>query len=228
MIKAENVSKRYGGVWALRSVSLSVPRGQIAAVIGQNGCGKSTLLSILAGMLAPDSGQVNLNGRAGFLAQGDSLFEELTVWDNLAFWASAAKLPAKQARNSPYIRLLGLEELLRKRVDRLSGGMRRRVAVCTALLHDPDILLLDEPFSGLDMIYRHELCVCLLELRAKKGKTILYTTHSAEELRALSDITLLLADGRIALSQSTGELFQQSEIQDKLLNMIRGGNTDGS
>ncbi len=205
-----------------------MPRGQIAAVIGPNGCGKSTLLAMLAGVLRPDEGSVLCAlppRQIGYVAQGDCLFEELSVTDNLMFWGAAAGLTAKAAARSPFAGLLGLDEFAKKRVSRLSGGMRRRVALCTALLGDPGLLLLDEPFTGLDMIYKQELASCLLELRAKGGKTILYTTHSADELGSLSDVTLLLANGRLIWSRETRALLGQGNLQDILTPYIRGAKT---
>jgi len=232
-IEAEAVAKSYGAQQILSGASFFVDTGQIAAIAGKNGSGKSTLLAIAAATLKPDGGRVLLGGedpfkspglrkRIGYVAQGDCLFEELTVRDNLTFWAAAADIPGSGALRSPYISLLGLEPFLRKRVSRLSGGMRRRAAVCASLLSDPDYLLLDEPFAGLDLLYRQELATCLLKLR-NMGKTLLYTTHSPEELIQLSDITFLLAHGKIISCQNTKDLIRQGvDIQQLLISLIKG------
>ena len=217
----------------LKDVSFAVATGQIAAIIGKNGCGKSTLLSIAAGLLRPDDGRVLLGGenpftqpalrrKIGYVAQGDCLFEELTVADNLQFWASAAGIAREAARAGPFVELLGLGDFWRKRVCDLSGGMRRRAAICAALLSDPLYILLDEPFSGLDLIYREELSGFLRKLKAL-GKTLLYTTHSPEELASLSDVALLLSDGRIARQEDTKSISKnQADLQAVFLSYLKG------
>ena len=227
------MSKTYGNRQILNSVSFEVKPGTVAAIIGRNGCGKSTLLAVAAGVLRPDSGRVLLDGqdpathpnlrrRLGYVAQGDSLFEELSVGDNLRFWGSACGLASSAVTSSPFVELLELGEFWQKRVSRLSGGMRRRAAICAALLHDPEYILLDEPFSGLDMLYRQELS-CFLRKMKEMGKTIVYTTHSPEELAALGDSALLLRDGQIlreeniSAHQNTG-----TDLQMLFLSYLKG------
>ena len=217
----------------LSGVDFVVETGTIAAIVGKNGCGKSTLLSIAATMLRPDSGRVLLSGSdpfadpglrrsIGYVAQGDSLFEELSVGDNLRFWASAAGISREQMLNSPFVELLGLNAFWKKRVSQLSGGMRRRVAICAALLGDPLYIMLDEPFSGLDMLYRRELAGFLREMRTM-GKTLLYTTHSPEELSALSDVALLLSGGRIVRREEMrGQDKNTTDLQELFLSYLKG------
>jgi len=227
------VSKTYGKRQVLGHVSFAVESGTVAAIIGKNGCGKSTLLAVCAGVLRPDSGQVLLRGKdtatqpnlrrcIGYLAQGDSLFEELSVGDNLRFWGSAAGLCASGVTGSPFVELLGLGDFWQKRVSRLSGGMRRRTAICAALLGDPEYILLDEPFSGLDMIYRQELSAFLNKMR-EMGKTIIYTTHSPEELAALGDTALLLQDGQILREENIrAHLSGGADLQALFLSYLKG------
>ena len=232
MLSVERVRKKYGAVAVLDGVSFDVPPGQVAAIVGRNGCGKSTLLAVMAAMLRPDSGRVLLDGqdplananlrrRIGYVAQGDSLFEELSVADNLRFWAGAAGIAQADTQRSPFVELLELDGFWRQRVSRLSGGMRRRVAICAALLADPQYILLDEPFSGLDMVYRQQLGQFLLELRAQ-GKTIVYTTHSPQELADLSDFALLLSGGQIARTLTAAELCE-ADLEQLFLHLIEGG-----
>lgn len=216
----------------LSGASFVVETGQIAAIIGKNGCGKSTLLSIAATMLRPDSGQVLLDGKdpfkdsrlrrlIGYVAQGDSLFDELSVGDNLRFWASAAGLSGSQLLKNPFVGLLGLGDFWKKRVSRLSGGMRRRAAICAALLGNPRYILLDEPFSGLDMIYRQELGAFLREMR-KMGKTLIYTTHSPEELM-LCDVAFLLSRGRVSRREDIPGLIESgADLQVLFLSYLKG------
>ena len=210
--------------------------GTVAAIIGKNGCGKSTLLAVAAGVLRPDSGRVQINNqdpakhpelrrRIGYLAQGDSLFEELSVGDNLRFWGSAAGLRSAAVANNPFAQLLELGEFWDKRVSRLSGGMRRRAAICAALLHDPEYILLDEPFSGLDMLYRQELG-CFLGKIKEMGKTIIYTTHSPEELAALGDTALLLRDGQILRRENiSAHLSSGADLGALFVSYLKGGDS---
>ncbi|MCL2578562.1 MAG: ABC transporter ATP-binding protein [Oscillospiraceae bacterium] len=233
MLKVESIGKSYGSAKILTDLSFEVQPGQIAAIVGKNGCGKSTLLSIIAGLLRPDSGRVLLGGedlsakprlraKVGYVAQGDCLFEELSVGENLRFWASASGLPGGEAANNPFVKLLELGGFWKKRVRDLSGGMRRRVAICAALLSDPAYILLDEPFSGLDLIYRQELTAFLLEMKGM-GKTLLFTTHSPEELTALSDTALLLSGGQITHTEDTHRLSDiHADLQSVFLSYLKG------
>ena len=231
LFAVEGISKKYGSATVLDNVSFSVGPGEIAAIVGKNGCGKSTLLAIAATLLRADSGAVLLDGRnpvadtslrrnIGYVAQGDSLFDELSVGDNLRFWAGAAGIPEAAAADSPFAALLGLDKFWNKRVSRLSGGMRRRAAICAALLGDPQYVLLDEPFTGLDMLYRQHLSGFLHRLR-ERGKTIVYTTHSPQELAELSDFALLLSGGRIARREDT-TASDGADLQKLFLSYIEG------
>ena len=233
MLRVEQVSKSYGSGQVLSSVSFEAHPGRVSAIVGRNGCGKSTLLAIVSGMLRPDSGRVlladkdllqnpGLRACIGYLAQGDSLFEELSVSENILFWASAAGHSSGQLSSNRFVRLLGLEEFWGKRISRLSGGMRRRVAICAALLSDPDYILLDEPFAGLDILYRQELVDFLLTLR-KMGKAIIYTTHSAQELAALGDVALLLREGEVAVRDDIHALSAAGiNLQERLTSYLKG------
>jgi len=227
------VSKSYGARCILDGVSFAVEPGTVAAIIGKNGCGKSTLLAVAGGVLRPDSGRILLDGkdpaarpdlrrRIGYLAQGDSLFEELSVGDNLRFWGSAAGLHSSAVAGSPFVELLGLDVFWKKQVSHLSGGMRRRTAICAALLGDPDYILLDEPFSGLDMLYRQDLSAFLCKMR-EMGKTIIYTTHSPEELAALGELALLLQGGQILRKEIINtHLRQGTNLQTLFLSYLKG------
>ncbi|MCL2857137.1 MAG: ABC transporter ATP-binding protein [Oscillospiraceae bacterium] len=225
--------KTYGARQILDGVSFAVEPGTACAIIGKNGCGKSTLLAVAASVLRPDSGRVLLGGKdpadqpelrkfLGYLAQGDSLFEELTVGENLRFWGSAAGLHGSGVTDNPFVELLGLNDFWQKRVSRLSGGMRRRTAICAALLGDPEYILLDEPFSGLDMLYRQELSAFLRKM-CEMGKTIIYTTHSPEELADLGDTALLLQSGRILREENiSAHLSGGANLQALFLSYLKG------
>ena len=229
LISAVNISKRYGKAVILDQVSIAVAPGEIVCIVGPNGSGKSTLLAILAGLLPADSGQVlykgaplrRATGHIGFVPQQDSLFPELTTADNLSFWASAAGTSLPGTLGSPALRLLGLDELLHKQVRHLSGGMRRRAAIATALVGEPSLLILDEPFTGLDLYFKEQLAALLKRLR-DAGVTLLYTSHNADEIAPLSDRMHLLSGGGIVMSAKTSALSQnREELTRYLLEHIR-------
>jgi len=235
LITATNLVKTYKRETVLNHVSLSVQQGSATCVIGPNGSGKSTLLGILSGLLRADSGEVLFQGKPlagqsallrqiGFVPQQDSLFADLTVRDNLSFWAAAAHSSLARGLAIPAVAALGVKDMLRKPVEKLSGGMRRRTAIAAALLADPRLLILDEPFTGLDLSFKQELAQQLLLLK-QGGITILYTSHNADEILPLSDTVCLLNGGRIALQASSESLPQdQGDLTHYLLLLIRGEN----
>lgn len=193
MFKASNISKSYGKNLVLNNISLSLDSGQSAVIAGRNGVGKSTLLSIFAGYLKADSGTIE-RGSIGYLPQQDNLFEELKVIDNITFWAKAAK-----AADLPqdFMQLFGIEKYTNKRVKKLSGGMKKSVAICCAMVSRPNILIMDEPFASLDMFYKKDLIQALAKLK-DMGKTIIYTSHSTDEITALNSAVYVLESGLLS------------------------------
>lgn len=226
MLEVIHIAKSYRGQPVLLDASLTLPPGRSACIVGVNGSGKSTLLSIIAGALPPDAGSVLWNGspaleqgRAiGFVPQQDTLFDDLSVEDNIAFWASAAGLSKKDAAVRDSLELFGVGDYLSKRVKRLSGGMRRRAALCAALLHDPACILLDEPFTGLDLVGKEELSSYILRLR-DRGKAILYTTHNMDEIDLLAQGLIVLYGGRTTLTPLPIDPAQSKSI---VMNLIKG------
>ncbi|MCL1994962.1 MAG: ABC transporter ATP-binding protein [Defluviitaleaceae bacterium] len=192
MFKASNISKSYGNRLILDDISLSLDKGHSVVVVGSNGVGKSTLLSIFAGYLQADTGTVE-SEKIGFLPQQDNFFEELNVGDNIAFWTKAAK-----AKSLPkdFMQLFGVDEYINKKVKTLSGGMKKSVAICCAMVHQPDVLILDEPFVSLDMFYKKNLIQALDKLK-KMDKTIIYTSHSLDEIKALNSEIYVLDKGKL-------------------------------
>ena len=202
-LEISGVRKRYGKKEVLRGVSLSCGKGSAVGILGSNGSGKSTLLSLLAGIQKPDTGVFRWEGKdlfsdsallretVGYVPQGTPLFEELSALDNLRLWFGKAEL--KKELESGILRTLGVEEFLRTRVSRLSGGMKKRLSIGCAMSRHPRILLLDEPSTALDM-------ACKAQIRAyfdayrKAGGTVLLVTHDPEEI-ALCDRVYLLENG---------------------------------
>ena len=201
MFKASNISKSYGKRLILDDISLSLNKGQSAVIIGRNGVGKSTLLSVFAGYLQQDTGTIE-SDKIGFLPQQDSFFEELTVGDNIAFWAKAAKV-----KNLPqdFIQLFGVDQYINKKVKTLSGGMKKSVAICCTMVHQPDILILDEPFVSLDMFYKKDLIVALAKLKLNEIG-IIYTSHSTDEIKALDSQMYVLDNGKLSQTEIAWEI----------------------
>lgn len=205
LIRADRISKKYGQVNALNNISFSLSRGEILGLFGRNGSGKSTLLDIVALASKPDEGHIDFDGddvytkltsirrRIGYVPQEIALFEELTVHENLLCWS---RLPGKKAktRAQEVAKKLNLSEILDKRVSALSGGMKRRVNLAVALLGETELLVLDEPFAGVDTD-NTDIIEELMKDMAKNGITQIVSGHSPEQLIPLVDRVMVLSDG---------------------------------
>lgn len=192
-----------GTVHVLDGIDLNVETGQFVSVIGPSGCGKSTLFNILAGLIPHDSGEIaldgrtvtNLRGKVGYMLQRDLLMPWRTVIDNVVIGLEVRGHPRKDAldRARHYIEMFGLGQFANSYPKELSGGMRQRVALARTLLPDPDILLLDEPFSALDYQTRLFLEDLLIETVEKSRKTVILVTHDIDEAIALSEKIFVLS-----------------------------------
>jgi NitT/TauT family transport system ATP-binding protein len=219
---------KYGSRAILDDVSLRVDAGHFACVIGSSGSGKSTLLSLVSGLLSPAAGGVTVGGRpvsgtdprVQLVFQNGALFQWLTVRENVEFGLRATGV-LKEVRDGDvhgYLRLVGLDHVADARVHQLSGGMAQRVAIARALVMQPQVLLMDEPFSSLDAITRENLQVELIRLWEETGVTVLFVTHNLREAILLGDrIHLLGATGRVegswALSIPRGDREHHSAIR---------------
>lgn len=209
MLEIKSVKKSYGKKEILKEINLKVERGQCLGIIGANGSGKSTLLSIIVGILKPTEGKVEIRGEIGYVPQDNALMEDLTVKDNLEFWCAAyGKTLESVLKQSTYVKTLGIEELLSQKVKRLSGGMKKRVNIAIALINDPSCIILDEPCSALDIIYKNEVTTYLANLKSM-GKTILYTSHSGDEIEKLCDKVCLLKNGYIVREETVHQLRRE-------------------
>jgi NitT/TauT family transport system ATP-binding protein len=212
-ISIENVSKRYGSrsgpIDALSPLSFDIRENEFVSIVGPSGCGKSTLLMIIGGLIAASSGVVRIKSdivrgpytALGFVFQQDVLLDWRTVLQNILLQARIRKLDMADAtiRARELLQLVGLVGFEDKYPYELSGGMRQRVAICRALLHEPNLLLMDEPFGALDAIARDQLNEDLLNYRSQAHKTILFVTHSIPEAVYLSDRVFVMSPrpGRI-------------------------------
>ena len=202
MLELSRIVKSFGSSRVLDGVNLKVDDGEAVCIAGANAAGKTTLLTIAAGMQKPDSGSVAAEGKLGYVPQEPALFGEMTVRDHLRLWYAANNLPGKLlfSASAPET-LLGLHLHARKRADRLSGGVRKRLSIACALAGDPPGLLLDEPFTALDLKQR------------RKG--LLFTSHDPSAVAAAADRVLLLRDGAIS-----GEIRLAGEQEDRIAQVI--------
>lgn len=198
-----------GEVTALDGLNLTVQPGEFVSVVGPSGCGKSTLLNLTSGILAPTAGRVLLRGEPvtgiarglGYVFQSDALLPWKNVFDNIAMGLRLQKIPEPEvrARVTEWLERVGLAGFGQSYPHQLSGGMRKRVAIAQALVHDPDLVLMDEPFSALDVQTRNMMENELLSLWEGLGKTVLFITHDLEEAIALSDriVVMTARPGRV-------------------------------
>jgi NitT/TauT family transport system ATP-binding protein len=220
LIELEDVSRSFRSrdgdeVLALKDVSLSIGRNELVTLVGPSGCGKSTLLRIVAGLILPTRGVAKID-RAPVVAprdetamvfQSPTLLPWATVLDNVLFplRMMGRMAPESRARARDLIRLVGLEGFADKSPRELSGGMQQRVAICRALIHDPQVLLMDEPFGALDALTREEMALELLRIWERQPKTIVFVTHSIPE-------AVLLADRVVVMSARPGRIAEVIEV----------------
>jgi NitT/TauT family transport system ATP-binding protein len=206
LVSVSNVQKTYftrqAPVQAVASASLDVARGEFVSLLGPSGCGKSTLLMMIAGLERPTGGSILLSGaeireprrNIGVIFQDATLLPWKSALENVLFPARILKLPIQsyRARARELLAMVGLSDFENKKPSQLSGGMRQRVAICRALIHDPDILLMDEPFSALDAITRDQMNVALSDILETYKKTVIFVTHSIREAAFLSDRVVVM------------------------------------
>ena len=222
LIKAEDLGRRFRDRTVLEGVSLEVLPGQAFGIVGPDGAGKTTLLQILAAILRPTFGACRVLGedvrkrpdriqsRIGYMSQGFSLYDRLTVAENLAFAASIRDVPRGDfaGRKQALLTMAGLERFEGRREGALSGGMRKKLALCANLIHEPPLLILDEPSLGVDPLSRRELWD-MLERSRKQGRSVVFATSYMDEADA-SDRVLLLRDGRPLALGSPAELREMA------------------
>lgn len=222
LLELSHISYRYDNAFGIEDVSFNVDRGQIVVLLGPNGAGKSTLLRCVAGVQEPAHGTVHLDGanpakdreargRIGIVPQNNAVFETLTVHENLhAFGLLLGLEPAMCAeRVDQTLAMTGLASRAGQRADSLSGGMLRMLNLGAGLLHDPPLILLDEPTVGIDRAAQRRFRTLLRDLKAR-GKAILLTTHDLQEAELVADHVLVLADGRLRGAGRMDELIAEA------------------
>ena len=233
-ILCKGLSKSYGDVEALRRLTLLVPRGRTFGLLGPNGAGKTTSLRLWLGLTAPTAGTAFVLGRRipprevlpriGYMPQDPAIYPDLTVDENLALFGRLVGMGAEaiEDRTEDVLELVDIAPRRHDLVSSLSGGMRRRTSLATALLHDPDLLLLDEPTVGVDPELRAAFWTCFREF-TRRGKTVLITTHDMEEA-AQCDRVALLHQGRLLAHGSPvaiTERTRSTNLDDAFLALVR-------
>ncbi len=219
MISVKDLQKSYGDLRAVDGISFEVPEGEMLGFLGPNGAGKTTTLSMISGLLKPDQGRVSIGEIdvwhspkeakriLGLVPQDLALYEELTARENLMFWGSLFHLPRSELKANIEVWLdrVGLKGRGREAVSKFSGGMKRRLNLAIGLVHNPKVVLLDEPTVGIDPQARKNILDIIREI-VKEGSTILFTTHHLEEAEALCDRIAIIDHGKILETGSVEEL----------------------
>ena len=238
MIEVRSLTKVLGGRPVLNGVDLAVSRGQCAVLVGPNGAGKSTLLHLVAGLSRPDRGQVLVGGapahrlpaavrrRMGLLAHQPHLYEDLTGEENLRFWARIFGVTGAGRRIRELLGRFGLLLFAHDPVRTYSRGMVQRLALARVLLHDPEVLLLDEPFTGLDRAGVRLLTEVLRELKGA-GRTLLLVSHRPDEVAEVADRFVLLAAGRILGERACAPGGDGAAVVEELYRLMRSGGLPG-
>ena len=229
MLEVTDLKKSYGKVVAVDGVNLRAAAGETIGLLGPNGAGKTTTVSIIAGLLRPDSGNVLIEGKPlrgdtdpikrkiGLVPQDMALYDELSALNNLSFFAALYKLDGAGAKRSiaEALDLVGLTDRAKHKVSTFSGGMKRRLNLAAALLHDPQILLLDEPTVGVDPQSRHAIFENLETLK-RRGKTLIYTTHYMEEAERLCDRIIIIDHGKVIADDTLQGLHRMLPVTNIL------------
>jgi ABC-2 type transport system ATP-binding protein len=226
MVEIEGLTKRFGPITAVDDMSFSVDRGEALCFLGPNGAGKSTAMKMIVGFLPPTAGSVTVCGhdvvrrpieakrRIGYLPEGAPLYGDMTPNSLLNFVTEIRRLSSEQKKRGIefVIECLHLQNVLHQPIETLSKGYKRRVGLAQAIVHDPDILILDEPTDGLDPNQKHEVRTLLRQMT--RDKVIIISTHILEEVDAVSNRVIIIAKGRIVADQTPAQLEEQSRFHN--------------
>ena len=239
MIEARGLCKYYGAFVAIEDISFSIPQGQIVGFLGPNGAGKSTTMKILTGFLAPSEGDALIAGldvrkdrleasrRLGYLPENGPLYDDMTPLELLRFFGEARSLPGNdlQSRVETVVHQCALREVLEKPIGKLSRGYRQRVGLAQALLHDPDVLIMDEPTAGLDPNQIRDFRSNITRL--SQTKTILLSTHILQEVEAVCDRVLLINGGKLGFDGTPADLQTETPLEETFYRLTNYGRPNG-
>ena len=232
MIKINNLSKKFGHLTAVENISFQVEPGEVLGFLGPNGAGKSTTMKMITGFLAPTDGEIEVCGfnvnnkpieakkRIGYLPEGAPSYGEMTPLQYLEFIAQVRQLSGQKKidRNKEVIERLHLDKVLNQSIDTLSKGFKRRVGLAQAIMHDPEVLILDEPTDGLDPNQKYEVRELIKSISPEK--VIVISTHILGEVDAICSRAIIIADGKI-LADDTPEGLRSKSSSDKMEDIFR-------
>ena len=233
LIEVDKLTKSFGPFIAVDNISFSLKRGEVLGFLGPNGAGKTTTMRMITGFLSPTAGSIKvcdndvakypleIKEKIGYVPEGAPLYGEMTVLNFLKFIAEVRKIPKSKIDDAidNAIKKLGLELVLFQQLETLSKGYKRRVGLSQAILHDPDILILDEPTDGLDPNQKHEVRKLIKEMSSKKA--IIISTHILEEVDAVCTRAMIIAKGRMIIDKSPKELLVGSPKGSTLDDVFR-------
>jgi ABC-2 type transport system ATP-binding protein len=240
MLVIEKLRKNFGTRCAVKDISFSVGRGETVGLLGPNGAGKTTTIAMICGIAKADAGRVTLDGeaitpesralkqRVGLVPQDLALYEELSAWANIELFGGLYGItgPLLEQRGTAALQLVGLADRRREAIKNFSGGMKRRVNIACALLHDPDLIVLDEPTVGVDPQSRNAIFENIETLK-RQGKTLIYTTHYMEEAERLCDRLVILDRGDIVANDTIAGLYAQLPVRrDAVIELSGDGAND--
>lgn len=230
MIKIKEISKQFGDFTALNKLSLHIKKGEFYSLLGPNGAGKTTCINIISNITKASSGEVEIAGfnslkqkqeikkTIGVIPQEIALYEDLSAFENLKFWGKINQVPSNVLTDKIHdiLRFLDLYDHRNQKINSYSGGMKRRINIAAALLHDPEILFMDEPTVGIDpqsRLFTYEI----FEKLHQQGKTILYTSHNMEEVERLSDRIGIIDHGQLIAEGSQKELKEHLKMDETIV-----------
>ena len=230
MLELKNVTKKFDGITAVNNLSFTLDNGKILGIVGRNGAGKSTTFRMILNILEPDSGEILYNGkkitsealdRIGYLPEEGSLLPELTVLDLCEYYGALKLLDEETVRKNLlyWLEEFNILEYLNKKIKDLSKGNRQKIQFIVAVLHDPELLILDEPFSGLDPISVEELKKAILKLK-ESGKTIIFSSHRMEHIEMLCEDLIIINKGETLLQGNLQEIKANYEINGMKNNSL--------
>ena len=234
MLEIQNLSKHFGPLKAVDGISLQVRRGEVLGFLGPNGAGKSTTMKMATGFLTPTGGTARICGhdiqtdaiaakRAfGYLPEGAPAYPDMTPASFLEFIAGIRGLAGerKSARIAEVVKLVHIEGVLHQRIETLSKGFKRRVGLAQAILHDPEVLILDEPTDGLDPNQKHEVRALIQNMA--RSKAIVLSTHILEEVEAVCTRAIIIAKGRILFDGTPSDLAAQGPLDEVFRRITKG------
>jgi ABC-2 type transport system ATP-binding protein len=224
VVRVEHVTKRFAGHVAVRDLSLSVPKGIIFGLLGPNGAGKSTTIRMIMDIIEPDEGRVtlfggtakgrDLSGRVGFLPEERGLYKKMKVVDHLVFLGEIKGMPGREARRKAgeWLDRLGLRDWTSHKVEDLSKGMQQKVQFAGTLIHEPELVILDEPFSGLDPVNSQVMKDVVVDL-ARQGRTVLFSTHIMEQAEKMCDRIVIISRGKKVVDGSLAEVKREGGLR---------------